>query len=69
MITETKAYALLKGFRGAPPADINSVINILLRTSKLVTDISQIAEMDINPLFVYEEGMGSIAVDVKIVVE
>jgi acetyltransferase len=40
-----------------------------LRVSKLVTDIPQIAEMDINPLFVYEEGVGAAAVDVKIVVE
>jgi len=69
MVAETKAYMLLRGFRGEPPADINSIINVLLRVSKLVTDIPQIAEMDINPLFVYEEGVGAAAVDVKIVVE
>ncbi|MEM4848393.1 MAG: acetate--CoA ligase family protein [Ignisphaera sp.] len=69
IIMETKAYTLLKGFRGEPPADIASIINILLRVSKLVTDIPQIVEMDINPLFVYEEGAGSVAVDVKMVIE
>jgi len=69
MVMETKAYTLLKGFRGEPPADIPSVINTLIRVSKLVTDVPQIVEMDINPLFVYEEGVGALAVDVKIVVE
>jgi acetyltransferase len=67
MITETKAYTLLRGFRGEPPADINSIINILLRVSKLVTDIPQIVEIDINPLFVYE--IGAIAVDARIIIE
>jgi acetyltransferase len=69
MVMETKAYTLLKGFRGEPPADIPSVINTLIRVSKLVIDVPQIVEMDINPLFVYEEGVGALAVDVKIVVE
>ncbi|MEM1896267.1 MAG: acetate--CoA ligase [Ignisphaera sp.] len=69
MVMETKAYNLLKGFRGEPTADIASVINILLRVSKLVTDVPDIVEMDINPLFVYEEGAGSMAIDVKMVIE
>jgi acetyltransferase len=67
MITETKAYTLLRGFRGEPPADINSIVNILLRVSKLVTDIPQIVEIDINPLFVYE--IGAIAVDARVIIE
>ncbi|MEM0489675.1 MAG: acetate--CoA ligase [Ignisphaera sp.] len=69
MVMETKAYNLLKGFRGEPTADIASVINILLRVGKLVTDVPDIVEMDINPLFVYEEGAGSMAIDVKMVIE
>jgi ATP-grasp domain. len=69
MIAETRAYTLLRGFRGEPPADINSIVNTLLRVSKLVTDVPEIVEMDINPLFVYEEGAGVVAIDVKIVIE
>lgn len=67
MITETKAYTLLRGYRGEQPSDISSIINILLRVSQLVTEIPDIVEMDINPLFVYSEGMGSLAIDVKVV--
>jgi acetyltransferase len=66
MMEETKAYSLLKGIRGENPADIESVKNTILRVSQLVWDFPEIVEMDINPLFVYGWGEGSIALDVKI---
>ncbi|MFX1520561.1 MAG: acetate--CoA ligase alpha subunit [Promethearchaeota archaeon] len=66
MITETKAAALLRGVRGEPPADINSVVDMILRVSQLVTEFPEIQEMDINPLFAYNEGKGASALDVKI---
>ena len=68
MLRETKAYAILKGIRGEPPADISSVINVILRVNQIIQDIPEIVEMDINPLFVYEEGEGCLALDVKIVI-
>lgn len=68
MIRETKAYTILKGIRGEPSADISSVINIILRVNQLIQDIPEIVEMDINPLFVYEEGEGCLALDVKIII-
>ncbi|MHB1335100.1 MAG: acetate--CoA ligase alpha subunit [Candidatus Humimicrobiaceae bacterium] len=66
MIEEIKAVKLLKGARGAKPSDINSIVEILLKISQLVTDFPEIMEMDINPLFVKAEGLGSIAGDVRI---
>lgn len=66
MIEEIKTIKLLKGARGAKPSDINSIVEILLKISQLVTDFPEIMEMDINPLFVKAEGLGSIAGDVRI---
>jgi acyl-CoA synthetase (NDP forming) len=67
MITETRAAGtLLRGVRGEPPADINSVVDMILRVSQLVTEFPEIMEMDINPLFAYNEGEGARALDVKI---
>ncbi|MFB0543670.1 MAG: acetate--CoA ligase family protein, partial [Candidatus Bathyarchaeia archaeon] len=66
MVGETKAYTLLKGVRGESPSDINALLNTLLRVSQLAADFPEIVEMDINPLFAYEEGKGCIAIDVKI---
>jgi len=68
MVTETKAYALLRGIRGEPSADMDSVIETLLRVSQLAADFEEISEIDINPLFVYERGDGALALDVKVTI-
>jgi acetyltransferase len=66
MVTETKAYALLRGYRGKPPADVDAVIDVLGRVAALVQEFPSIAELDINPLFAYERGEGVCALDVKV---
>ena len=64
MITETKAYSLMKGYRGSSPVDIQAVSEAIRRLSVLVTDFPEITEIDINPLFAYEDSIA--AIDVKI---
>ena len=66
MIGEIKTIKLLRGTRGEAPSDIESIIDVLLRMSQLVTDFPEIMEMDINPLFVKKRGEGSIAGDARI---
>jgi len=68
MIDEIKTISHLKGARGQKPSDIESIVEILLKISQLVTDFPEITEMDINPLFVKDQGLGSIAGDVRIVI-
>jgi len=67
MISEVKAYPLLKGYRNNPPADIDAIINILLRTSQLVMDYPEIEELDLNPIMVYEKGAKT--VDARIILK
>jgi acetyltransferase len=67
MIKEIRSYHILQGVRGEPPADINAVIDCMLRLSQLVTDFPEINELDINPLMVAERGGGAIAVDARII--
>ncbi len=67
MISETKAYTLLTGYRGKKPADMDALIDSLLRTARLVTDFQEIVEMDINPMRVHHHG--ATALDVKITIE
>ncbi len=66
MIEEIKSVELLKGVRGEEPSDIDSIVEIMLKVSQLVTDFPEIIEMDINPLFVKKNGEGSIAGDARI---
>jgi acyl-CoA synthetase (NDP forming) len=56
MIHSLKTYPLLNGFRGAPMCDVSALEDALLRVSAMVEDISQISELDCNPLVVQEHG-------------
>ncbi len=67
MISEVKAYPLLKGYRNTPPADLKAITKILLNTSKLVMDHVEIKELDLNPIMVYEKGAKT--VDARIILE
>ncbi len=67
MIREIRSYALLEGVRGEPPADHEAMVDALLRISQLVTDFPEIVELDINPLMVFEEGRGAMAIDMRLV--
>jgi acetate---CoA ligase (ADP-forming) subunit beta len=67
MITEVKAYPLLKGYRNTPPTDINAIVKILLNTSKLIMDYPEIKELDLNPVMAYEKGVKT--VDARIILE
>jgi acetyl-CoA synthetase (ADP-forming) len=67
MITEVKAYPLLKGYRNSPPVDIAAIVGILLKTSKLAMEHQEIKELDLNPVMVYEKGAKT--VDARIILE
>ncbi|MHB8157384.1 MAG: acetate--CoA ligase family protein, partial [Desulfocucumaceae bacterium] len=66
MLSETKAYTLLRGYRGERPGDINALIDAVGRVACLAMDFPEITELDVNPVFVYEGGLS--AVDVKITI-
>ncbi|MEJ2242670.1 MAG: acetate--CoA ligase family protein [Candidatus Bathyarchaeota archaeon] len=67
MITEIKAYPILKGYRGQSPRDIDAIIEILLNTSRLVIENQNIKELDLNPVMVYSKGAKT--VDARIILE
>ena len=56
MIAEIRAYPLLKGYRGMPPADKEAIAQILVNTSHLMMENPEISELDLNPIIVYENG-------------
>ncbi len=66
MITGIKAYRLLEPFRGQPARDKKKIKECIQRLSQLVTEFPEIEEIDINPLLVYAEGAGAIAIDARI---
>ncbi|MGD2142161.1 MAG: acetate--CoA ligase family protein [Candidatus Bathyarchaeota archaeon] len=56
MVREIKAYKILEGARGKPPADEGAIVDILLMTSKMLVECPEIKELDMNPVLVYEKG-------------
>jgi acyl-CoA synthetase (NDP forming) len=58
MVAELKGHALLKGYRGQPPANLAALCDALSRLSWLIADhAGRVQEVDINPLFVNAEGV------------
>ncbi|MEO8456485.1 MAG: GNAT family N-acetyltransferase [Chloroflexota bacterium] len=68
MIRTTKGYRLFQGWRGAPPADVSALEDMLLRISSLAGDVPEIADLDLNPVRVLGVGQGAIVVDARILV-
>lgn len=63
MIEETKSFPLLQGVRGEKAYDIPSLVDALERFSLLLADFPQIVELDLNPVKLFPERKGLIAVD------
>ena len=49
MLRSLRTFPLLDGYRGAPPADLAAVEDVLLRVSALAAAHPEIAELDCNP--------------------
>ena len=64
MVDELRGAALLRGYRGAPPADEASLVDVLLRVSALLEICPEIQELDLNPIIV--STTGAVAVDARI---
>lgn len=64
MIDELKASKIFKGFRGMKP-DKKAVASLLLKLSRIGMDCPSINQMDLNPVFVYENGLK--VVDAKLI--
>ncbi|GAA5142737.1 acetate--CoA ligase family protein [Pseudonocardia adelaidensis] len=67
MIDDIKAAEVLKGARGAEPADAGALADIIKRLSDLVTDFPRIREFDLNPVFARPDGAS--AADVRILLD
>ena len=64
LVAEGKAGRLVRGFRGAPPSDPASLVDLVHRLSKLGLDIPAVAELDLNPVLGLPNGC--VAVDARV---
>lgn len=68
MLKGLKAYKLLQGYRGSKPCDIDALCELMVNLSRYAAENKDtVSEIDLNPVFVYEEGKGVKAADALIV--
>ncbi|WP_030706769.1 acetate--CoA ligase family protein [Streptomyces sp. NRRL F-2580] len=64
MLTELRGHALLEGVRGAPPADVDALVEVVLRIQRMALELGdELSELDVNPLMVLPRGQGAVALD------
>lgn len=66
MVQSIRGHRLLAGYRGQPPADVEAIQEALLRVSRLVEEIPEISEIDLNPVFALSPGQGCRIADMRI---
>jgi acetyltransferase len=67
LMEDTHVYRLLKGYRNIAPANLMLVEEILIRLAQLVTDFSEIEELDINPFIITQKG--ACALDARVLLK
>ena len=66
MVRGIRGYRLLEGYRGHAPANVAAIEQVLLRISRMVEEIPEIKELDLNPIFALPPGRGCAVVDARI---
>jgi acetyltransferase len=67
MIEELSGSQILMGARGQKRFDIDAIADAIVHLSQLLTDFPQIRELDVNPLRIFHEGEGCLALDARII--
>jgi acetate---CoA ligase (ADP-forming) len=60
MIDEVRSAKLLRGLRGAAPADRGALVDAIVRIGRLAADHEEIIELDVNPLLALPSGVAAV---------
>jgi acyl-CoA synthetase (NDP forming) len=70
MVAELRSGRILAGYRGRGPADVEALVSAIVSFSRLLEDVGDmVREADINPLFVLDEGRGTVVGDALFVLD
>lgn len=67
MVQEIKGYPLLEGYRGQEKVDVAYLEALLIQVSDFIQKNPEIKELDLNPVFAYQDG--AVAVDARVILE
>jgi acyl-CoA synthetase (NDP forming) len=66
MVRSIRGHRLLTGYRGHPPGDTKALEEVLLRVGRLVDEVPEVNELDLNPVFALPPGQGCRVVDARV---
>jgi acetate---CoA ligase (ADP-forming) len=66
-LSKLRSAKLLTGIRGAPPADVDSVVQVVRAIGRIMLTMPDVTEIDVNPLMTHANGQGATALDALIV--
>jgi acetyltransferase len=69
MVAEIRGHGLLRGLGGRRAADIDAIVETILKLALLATDFPEIVELEIDPLTAFEAGQGVLALDMRLILE
>jgi acyl-CoA synthetase (NDP forming) len=69
MISDLRSYPLLLGVRGESRRDIDAIADVVSKLSHLIDRCREIADIEVNPLVVYDHGQGTRTVDMRILIK
>jgi acetate---CoA ligase (ADP-forming) len=67
-LMKLKSAPLLSGYRGAPPLDVAALARLIVTVSAVMLAESDLVELDLNPVVLYPEGQGLVALDALLMV-
>jgi acyl-CoA synthetase (NDP forming) len=66
LIRSVRPAAVLRGFRGRPPADLAALQDLLLRVSRLADDLPELAELDLDPVIAGADGVTAVGARIRL---
>ncbi len=67
MISGLGSAPLLFGYRGSDPVDVDAVQDVILRLASMKDDLPEIAELDLEPVLVGQDGLTALSARAKVV--
>jgi len=69
MLKEIRAARILDGYRGEPPRDKEALVEIIVNLSKLMEDLNEVSDVDLNPIMAFEKGKGAKVADARVLLK
>ncbi|MGW2220468.1 bifunctional acetate--CoA ligase family protein/GNAT family N-acetyltransferase [Nonomuraea sp. NPDC001684] len=66
MLAELRCAPLLRGYRGSPAVDVKALEGQLVRIGRLLEDLPQVAELDLNPVIVTRDGATTVDARIRV---